>query len=77
MNSSSRSLPVTIVSGTTDNARSTFGVDHARLVKNEWTELATSASITSGIASSLRLISTDILRLNHHSQFILVANHLV
>ncbi|KAJ7906663.1 hypothetical protein B0H13DRAFT_2333293 [Mycena leptocephala] len=33
---------------------------HARLVKNEWTELATSASITSGIASSLRLISTDI-----------------
>ncbi|KAJ7826546.1 hypothetical protein B0H13DRAFT_1918117 [Mycena leptocephala] len=59
-NSSSRSLPVTIVSGTTHNARSTFGVVHARLVKNEWTQLATSASITPGIASSLRLTSTDI-----------------
>ncbi|KAJ7843278.1 hypothetical protein B0H13DRAFT_1909421 [Mycena leptocephala] len=59
-NPSSRSLPVTTVSGTTDNARSIFGVAHARLVKNEWTQLATSASITSGIASSLRLTSTGI-----------------
>ncbi|KAJ7899645.1 hypothetical protein B0H13DRAFT_1883829 [Mycena leptocephala] len=35
-----------LVSRTTDSARSIFGVDHARLVKNEWTELATSASIS-------------------------------
>jgi hypothetical protein len=33
-------------------------------VKNEWTELATFASITSGIASLLLLILTDIVRLD-------------